>query len=91
MVLHFGQIVIGLLFNWWWERLLPVREFECLRLGTAMSQPIGLLNQLVVRFELASNFNAQLSLPQRLNWTIISVLTQNPGQTQLQSSIQSQV
>lgn len=45
-----------------------------------MSQPIGLLNQLDVSFNLASNFNAQLSLPQRLNWAIISVLKQNPAQ-----------
>ena len=40
IVPHFGQACSCLAFRPWCERRMPVREFDCLRLGTAMGIPV---------------------------------------------------
>ncbi len=75
VVLHFGQIVRGLPVIRSWERRFPVREFECLRFGTAIFQPVLLFSFCrpervsFGEFSVASNFNPRSAFQQRLNCT----------------------
>lgn len=41
MVPHFAQACSCFAFRAWCERRMPVREFDCLRLGTAMGTPVS--------------------------------------------------